>query len=53
MSKRVTSGGAHLSGLELGQHSMKKCRSGGDPLATLSVYDLLAFEIKILPWFPH
>ena len=44
MSKFVMSGGAHSRGLapeqSSGQHSMKKRRSSGDPLATLFVYNL-------------
>ena len=28
---------------------MKKRRSGGDPLATLSVYDLTGLEVEPLP----
>ena len=52
-SKRKMSGGVHLRGLALGQpsgqHSMKKRRSGGDPLVTLSVYGLTGLEVEPLP----
>ena len=54
--KRVTSGGAHLRGLApgqpSGQHSVNKRRSGGDALATLSVYDLTGLEVEPLPTTP-
>ena len=36
----------------IGQHSMKKHRSGGDLLATLSVYDLTDLEVEPLPLTP-
>ena len=51
-SKRVTRGGDHLRSLAPGQHSMKKRRSGGDPLAILSVYDLTGLEVEPSPPTP-
>ena len=51
-SKRVTSGGAHLRNLAPGQHRMKNRRSGGDLLATLSVYNLTGLEVEPLPPTP-
>ena len=51
-SKRITSGGAHLRSLAPGQHSIKKRRSGGDPLATLSEYSLTGLEVEPLPSTP-
>ena len=38
-----------MHGSAPGQHSMKKRRSGGDPLATLSAYGLTGLEVEPLP----